>query len=145
MWRRPGWERDLVPELRDFERAMNRVFGAEYPRRAEYPPVNVWTGKDDIVVTAELPGLEAEDLDISIHGDLLTLRCTGKEAPAQEGETYHRRECAHGSFARSWRLPFEVERDKVEAKLQDGVLRLTLPRSEASRPRKVQIQTTQRR
>jgi HSP20 family protein len=110
--------------------------------QVEYPAINVWTGKDDVVLTAELPGIEPDDLDITVHGTMLTLRCSPKEQQRGDGETYHRRECRHEGFARSWLLPFEVDADKIEAKLENGVLRLTLPRSEASKPKKVEIQTT---
>jgi HSP20 family protein len=123
---------------------MNRMLGDLYPTRAEYPPVNIWTGKDDIVLTAELPGLEPGDLDIAVHENVVSLRCAPPEKPpqSQEGVTYHRRECAHAGFSRSRRLPFEVDPDKVEAKLENGVLKLTLPQSEASKPKKIEIKPT---
>ena len=132
---------ELWSSFDEFDRAMNRMLGDLYPTRAEYPPVNIWTGKDDIVLTAELPGLEPEDLDISVHENVVSLGCVprGKQRQSQEGVTYHRRECAHAGFSRSWRLPFEVNPDKVEAKLENGVLKLTLPQSEASKPRKIEI------
>lgn len=142
IWRRPALRRwDPWSDFGNFERAMNRVFGDLYPTRTEYPPVNIWTGKDDVVLTAELPGLESDDLDISVHENMLTLRCSPKEEQreAREGEMYHRRECMHAGFSRSWRLPFEVDGNKVEAALKDGILKLTLPRSEASKPKKIQI------
>jgi HSP20 family protein len=128
----------------DFDRAMNRMLGDLYPTRAEYPPVNIWTGKDDIVLTAELPGVEPDDLDISVHENVVSLSCAPREKqqPLQEDVTYHRRECAHAGFSRSWRLPFEVDPDKVEAKLENGVLKLTLPQSEASKPKKIEIKAT---
>ena len=128
----------------EFDRAMNRMLGDLYPTRAEYPPVNLWTGKDDIVLTAELPGLEPGDLDISVQENVVSLHHAPQEKPQQpqEGVTYHRRECAHAGFSRSWRLPFEVDPDKVEAKLENGVLKLTLPQSEASKPRKIEIKAT---
>jgi HSP20 family protein len=128
----------------EFERAMNRVFGDMYPTRTEYPPVNIWTGKDDVVLTAELPGVEPGDLDISVHENMLVLRSAAKEEPQKqtEGEAYHRRECIHPSFSRSWRLPFEADGDKAEARLQNGILKLVLPRSEASKPKRVQIKAT---
>ncbi len=138
---RPGepWSR-----FDEFDRAMNRMLGDLYPTRAEYPPVNLWTGKDDIVLTAELPGTEPEDLDISVHENVVSLRCAPQEQPPRprEGVTYHRRECAHAGFSRSWRLPFEIDPDKVEAKLENGVLKLTLPRSDASKPKKIEIKAT---
>lgn len=143
VWRRPTWERSLWPDFDEFERAMSRIFGDLYTTRAEYPPINIWTAADDIVVTAELPGLEAGDLDISVHEKTLTMRCAQKEQEQAEGEMYHRRECAREGFTRSLRLPFEVDGDKVDAKLEDGVLRLTLPRSEASKPKKVQVKALQ--
>jgi len=128
----------------DFDRAMNRMLGDLYPTRAEYPPANIWTGKDDVVLTAELPGIEPDDLDISVHENVVSLRCAPREKPPQseEGVTYHRRECAHAGFSRSWRLPFEVDQDKVEAKLENGVLKLTLPQSEVSKPKKIEIKAT---
>jgi HSP20 family protein len=128
----------------DFDRAMNRMLGDLYPTRAEYPPVNLWTGKDDIVLTAELPGLEPGDLDISVHENVVSLHYAPQEKPQQpqEGVTYHRRECAHAGFSRSWRLPFEVDPDKVEAKLENGVLKLILPQSEASKAKKIEIKAT---
>ena len=109
---RPAGQRwDPWSDFSDFERTMNRVFGDLYPTRPEYPPVNIWTGKDDVVLTAELPGIEPDDLDISVHENTLTLRCTPNEKARepQEGETVHRRECVHAGFSRSWRLPFEVD------------------------------------
>jgi HSP20 family protein len=138
-WRRPAWERGLWSELRDFERAMNRVFGDVYPVRTEYPPVNVWVGENDIVLTAEMPGVNAEDLDISVQEKTLTLRCARKEQEVEEGATYHRQECPRGGFARSWQMPFEIEHAKVEARMENGILRLMLPRSEASKPKKVKV------
>ncbi len=138
---RPG---DPWSPFDEFDRAMNRVLGDLYPTRAEYPPVNIWTGKDDIVLTAELPGVESEDLDISVQENTVSLRCApkAKTSASEEGVTYHRRECAHAGFSRSWRLPFEVDPNKVQAKLENGVLKLTLPQSEASKPKKIEIKAT---
>jgi HSP20 family protein len=140
--RSPGGPRwDLWSEFGDFERAMNRVFGDLYPTRREYPPVNIWTGKDDVVLTAELPGLEPDDLDVSVQENVLTLRGAPKETEPTEGETVHRRECSRAGFSRSWRLPFEVDGDEVDAKIENGILRLRLPRSEASKPKKIEVKT----
>ena len=134
---------DPWADFGDFERAMNRVFGDLYPTRTEYPPINVWTGKDDVVLTAELPGLDPDDLDVSVQENTLTLRCAPqeKERQPQEGETVHRRECVHAGFNRSWRLPFDVDGDKVDAKLENGILKLTLPRSAASKPKRIEVKT----
>ena len=132
---------DLWSPFDNFDRAMNRMLGDLYPTRAEYPPINVWTGKEDIVLTAELPGVEPEEFDISVHENVVSLRCAPREKQpsSEEGLTYHRRECAHAGFSRNWRLPFEVDPDKVEARLENGILKLTLPQSEASKPKKIEI------
>jgi HSP20 family protein len=135
---RPG---DSWSPFDQFDRAMNRMLGDLYPTRAEYPPANIWTGKDDIVLTAELPGIEPDDLDVSVQENVVSLHCAPKEKSpqSQEGVTYHRRECAHAGFNRSWRLPFAVDPDQVEAKLENGILKLILPQSEASKPKKIEI------
>ena len=71
----------------------------------------------------------------------MSLHCAPpeKQQQSEEGVTYHRRECTHAGFSRSSRLPFEVDPDKVEAKLENGVLKLLLPQSEASKPKKIEI------
>jgi HSP20 family protein len=135
------WQWDPWSEFGEFERAMNRVFGDLYPTHSEHPPVNIWTGKDDIVLTAELPGIQSGDLDIAVHENTLTLRYAPQEQTQEqkESQTYHRRECVHAAFSRSLRLPFEADGDKADARLENGILKLTLPRSEASKPKKVQV------
>jgi HSP20 family protein len=122
---------------------MNRLFGDSYSRTArEYPAVNLWRGDEDVLLTAELPGLQAGDLDISVQDNTLTLRGERKPDTLQEGETYHRQERGTGSFVRSIQLPFEVDPDKVEARLEKGILRLTLPRAEADKPKKIAVKST---
>jgi HSP20 family protein len=125
-------------------RDMNRLF-ADWPARSAwnvapgYPAMNVWTNEEGVVVTAELPGMNPEDIDISVQDDTLTLR--GNRAPdeMEEGATYHRRERACGSCSRTLRLPFQVEASAVEATFKNGILSLTLPRAEADKPRKIAI------
>ena len=122
---------------------MNRLFGESTGwATREYPAVNLWTGNEDIVVSAEIPGMESTDLDITVHENTLTLRGSRKIDKLQKGETYHRQERGNGSFVRSVQLPFAVEADKVEAKLEKGILSLTLPRAESEKPKKIEIKTT---
>jgi HSP20 family protein len=104
-----------------------------------YPAMNVWTNEESAFVTAELPGINPEDIDISVQNDTLTLR--GNRAPdeVQEGGTYHRRERGSGSFTCSFQLPFQVQSDQVEASYAKGILRITLPRAEADKPKKIAI------
>jgi HSP20 family protein len=121
---------------------MNRVF-ANMPASSEsritpgYPAMNVWTNEDGVVVTAELPGIDPDALDIAVVENTLTL--SGEREPVElgEGEVYHRRERGYGKFTRSFQLPFNVEADKVQAVYEKGVLNITLPRAEADKPRKI--------
>jgi HSP20 family protein len=104
--------------------------------------MNVWANPDGAVVTAELPGVNPEDIDVSVVGETLTL--TGSRTPEElkEGEKYHRRERGQGKFTRTFQLPFPVEADKVEAVFEKGVLHISLPRAEADKPKKISIKAT---
>jgi HSP20 family protein len=101
--------------------------------------MNVWTNEEGGVVTAELPGVDREDIDISVQDDTLTLRGTRKRDEPEEGGTYHRRERGTGAFARTVQLPFRVEAGEVEATFESGVLNITLPRAEEDRPKRIAV------
>jgi HSP20 family protein len=103
--------------------------------------MNVWVSQDGVVIDAELPGAEPKDVDISLTGDELTIRGTVNAADAAEDETYHRRERPAGEFARTLRLPFLADTDSVRAQYKNGVLRLTVPRPEEEKPRKIEVTT----
>jgi HSP20 family protein len=100
--------------------------------------MNVWTDEDSAVVTAELPGVILEDLDISVEDNTLTLRGT-RQPEEVEGATYHRRERRHGKFARTFQFPFRVDAEKVDATFKSGVLSIVLPRAEEDKPRKITV------
>ena len=130
-------------ELRSLQREMNRLFdgyegGAPISR---FPALNVWGNDERVVVTAELPGLEVEDIDISVVNNQLTIKGERKGDKPAEGAICHRNERGEGAFVRTVRLPFAVENDKVEAKYDKGVLTITLPRSEATKPKRIEIKT----
>jgi HSP20 family protein len=120
---------------------MNRLFdghdsGTELSR---FPALNVWGNADRIVVTAELPGLQAEDLDLNVVNNQLTIKGERKgDKPAEEA-VCHRCERQTGSFVRTVRLPFAVENDKVTAGYENGVLTIVLPRHEATKPKRIEI------
>ena len=95
-------------------------------------PVSVHEDKDNLRVTAELPGVAREDVNVELTDDVLSLGATRKVSGAEGGETV--------SFARSFNLPYAVQADKISAELKDGILRLTLPKAEAAKPRKIAIQ-----
>jgi HSP20 family protein len=101
--------------------------------------MNVWTDTDSAVVTAELPGVSLEDIEITVEDDTLTLRGDRQRETPEEEATYHRRERRFGSFLRTFSLPFRVDSERVDATLRNGVLSISLPRAEEDKPRKITI------
>jgi HSP20 family protein len=120
--------------------AMTRVlWGQRSGESTQYPALNAWTNQNQAIITAEIPGIDADTLDINVIGDTLTLRGTREPEPIKEGETLLRGERNLGSFSRSLQLPFQVDAPKVTARAKNGVLIITLPRAEAEKPRKVAV------
>ncbi len=101
--------------------------------------MNVWTNENGAVATAELPGFVPEDIDISVVGDTLTVSGHREPEDVGEGARYHRRERGCGRFTRSFQLPFQVDGDAVDATFERGVLRVTLPRAEEDKPRRIEV------
>ena len=102
------------------------------------PAANVWEQDVVLLVEMELPGIKSDQVDVSVSGGELTVKINRPEV-VQEGVTYHRRERPVGSLARVLRLPIEVDADRVEAELRDGVLLITLPKAESAKPRKITV------
>ncbi len=139
VWRFGGMM-DSVREMQRMQGEMNRVFsGIGQSLSQEVPPVNAWVGEADVIVAAELPGVDPGKVDISVVGDTLTISGSREAEALKEGESYHRQERDHGRFSRSFQLPFHVEAGKVEAKYDRGILQMTLPRAEADKPRKIAV------
>jgi HSP20 family protein len=124
--------------MHKIQQQLNRILTAsESP--GEFPAVDVWVSETGAIMRAELPGIEAEDVDVSLNNDALTIKGSRKPHEAKDGETCHRQERSFGQFARTLSLPFAVEADMVEAKFTNGILKITLPRAEAEKPRKISI------
>ncbi|HEY9733473.1 MAG TPA: Hsp20/alpha crystallin family protein [Drouetiella sp.] len=136
-------ENNLFDSLRDMQRvqsSLNRLLSASNPiNQAEFPLIDVWTSESGAIVRVELPGISPEDVEISLVKDTLTLRGSRSAEELKEGESRHRQERGFGQFARSIQLPFRVEGDEVEAKFNNGVLQITLPRAEAEKPRRITV------
>ena len=104
-----------------------------------YPPLNVWEDDDRLYVEAELPGLKREDLDVVVaDGDQLTIAGTRKPCGPPNG-SWLRQECGYGRFSRTITLPAAGDADAVEARYESGVLALTLPKSEAAKPKRIAV------
>ena len=130
-------------DARRLRHELNRLFsniGRDWPGLAGgYPALNVWQDQPTIYVEAELPGMDLNDLEIYVTGgDQLTIKGERKPIDAGNG-TWLRRERGFGQFVRVITLPVPVDADKVEARLTHGVLHLTLPKSEAAKPKKIPV------
>jgi HSP20 family protein len=112
------------------------------PTAAGFPPLNVWEDGDTLFAEAELPGVKSEDLEISVMAGDLTIQ--GRRGNTTgEGVAFHRQERGTGRFNRVVRLPFEVDAERVEASLRDGVLLVKLPKAESAKPKKITIRAAE--
>ena len=104
------------------------------------PAVDVSETEDSILVRAEIPGLEAKDLDLSILGDRLTIKGEKTKEQEEKGEHFHCTERCYGCFQRSFRLPTSVQPDKVEATFEKGILTITLPKTDEAKSKAIKIE-----
>lgn len=134
-----GWDPFL--EFRRLQNDINRAFAGLDSRQtaAGYPALNLWVSEHSAVVTAELPGIAPNDLDITVRDELLTIQGKREVPTGTEKAAWHRRERGYGSFARTIELPFKVDPDNVQARFQHGVLEIEMHRPEAEKPRKISI------
>jgi HSP20 family protein len=130
-------------EVDRLQREMNRLFEGYSPRRyraaPSYPAMNIWAQDESLVVTAEVPGVDPENIEVSVVNEMLTLSGERAPDPVEEGAQYHRQERGYGKFSRTIQLPFPVDAQKVEAVFKNGVLHITLPRKEEDKPRKIKV------
>jgi HSP20 family protein len=103
------------------------------------PSIDVSETKSDLVIKAELPGMDPKDIDISMNNGFLTIKGEKKHEREEKDENYHLVERSYGSFTRSVRLPREVQSDKITASFKNGVLRVTLPKSEEAKKKEIKI------
>jgi len=144
MWTLPtrrNW--NVWGDLDRLQREMNRAFepfgrGAGLPA-GEFPAVNIWTGEDAAVLTAEIPGVDLKDIEVTVKDNTVTIRGTRRAEAVAEGQGYVRQERGMGRFVRSFALPYHLESEKVEAEYRTGILRLTLPRAEADSPKRITV------
>jgi HSP20 family protein len=136
---------DDFPTLAGLRRQMNRLFDyfpgfAEGEAGFEWgPPVNIVETPETLVVTAEVPGLEPKDIELSIVGDTLTIRGEKRVEKEEKGKTWYRREIAGGKFARSFTLPTPIDADHVDAFHKAGLLTITLPKRMEARSKRIDV------
>jgi len=140
------WEpfRDLVSAQRDFDRLFREAFSpvageTELSTRSWAPPVDIYETEDAIVLKAELPGVDAKDVEVRVEDNTLYLKGERKFEKEVKEQNYHRVERSYGSFARSFSLPNSISADQVKAEFKDGLLTLTMPKREEAKPKTIKI------
>lgn len=136
---------NLAKTINDLSAAFNsnlpRFFADEGLVKGSWnPSVDVYETSDGIVLEADLPGLKAEDFELSIENNVLTLKGERKFEKKTDEGNYHRVERSYGGFTRSFTLPTTVDVNNVAADFKDGVLKVSLPRREETKPRQIQVQ-----
>ena len=130
--------------FRNLHREMNRFFETAPVRdsAARYPLINLFSNPEQALLTAEIPGVDPTDLEITLAKRQLTIVGVAKDAdPQVEGVVCHRKERACGGFSRTILLPFEVEEDAITAHFDRGILEVRLPRAEKSKPKTITVTT----
>ncbi len=142
-FREPG--RNPLGELEQLQRRMDRLFQQSYGTEGRpwpvgvYPLVNISEDRDYLYIRAELPGVKAEDLEITLQDNSLILRGERKIAAEEKQVNYHRRERESGFFRRIVALPAMVQGGNVEATCKDGILTIKMAKPEAVKPRKIEV------
>lgn len=141
----PTWRvRSPFGELERMRQQMDRLLegysGAPFRTSAGvYPAINLTEGENSYYVRAELPGVKAEDIDIQATQNTLSISGERVIADAAEGARYHRREREGGKFSRVFSLPGDVDPDRIEAKMVDGVLTVVIAKAEAAKPKQIKV------
>ncbi len=139
---------DPFRELKSLQDEMNRLFMSSVPRGfgeedlatgGWSPRVDIFESESELVLEAELPGMQRDDFEVSIENNVITLRGERKFEKKDESDNYHRVERAYGSFTRSFSLPRSVSAEGTTADFKNGVLRVTLPKKEEAKARKIEI------
>jgi HSP20 family protein len=140
-WSGDPWA-DFGRLRREMDEVFGRLAGARGPGRGTpFPPVNLYETADGYVLSAELPGLEPKDVDLSIEGNRVTLRGERKIAVPDDKQTsLHRRERQSGIFRRTVELPAHADPEKAQALYRNGVLWLRIPKAPEAQPRRISVQ-----
>lgn len=133
------FQSDMNRARDEMDRLFGRYTGRRFPLAASsYPLLNISEDDDRVYVEAELPGMEMNDLDILVQGNQLSIKGQ-RPKPSSEDKTWHRQERGYGKFSRLVELPFDLDQTKVEAQFRNGVLTITLPKREESKPRRIEV------
>ena len=120
--------------LEEIHRELNRAFDTAFA-----PALDVVEEQENFLVKVDLPGLSKDDVSVTIQDNFLTIKGERKHEVEKKEANFHHRECVHGTFARTIELPTRVDAGKVEATFRDGVLHVTLPKSEEAKPKEIKV------
>ncbi len=134
----PGFE-DFPTSIRVFEDVMNRMFNEPAGIRPWTPPVDIVENENELVLTADVPGVKMDAIDIKLEDGTLTISGNREFVSEKKEGGYHRMERAYGKFQRAFSLPESVDAEKVAAAYDNGVLRVTLPKKEIAKPRSIKV------
>ncbi len=125
-----------------FEESLQRGHGSErLDRGAWMPAVDIYETDNEIILSAELPGMEEKDVDVEVQGNVLTLKGERTVDSGVKQESFHRLERAYGSFSRSFTLPQTVDQSAISASYNRGVLEIKMPKTEKAQPQQIKIET----
>lgn len=144
---------DPFEELREMQRSLDRLFdeltGRRPVRRREArepvvwePAVEVYETDQEVVVRAELPGVDPKNVNVTVQDNTVTIEAEAKEEQEERGRNHLRRELRYGQFCRSLALPAEVKADQAKATYRNGVLELRVPKSERAKPKQVKVEVS---
>jgi HSP20 family protein len=145
--RRHHWGRNrawstgsFVSDMRRLEHEMDFLFGGTRgPNRSDYPPLNAWVGDEGLIVTAEIAGVDPDDIQLTVENETLILSGTREVEELPENARHRRRERGFGEFSRTLELPFRIDASSIEATAGNGVLQIVLPRLPEEKPRKISV------
>ncbi|HEX5364946.1 MAG TPA: Hsp20/alpha crystallin family protein [Gallionella sp.] len=143
---------DPFKELEDVSNRLNQIFGRSLARTeptqnmlamADWEPsVDISETDTAYLIKGEIPGVKKEDVKITIQNGMLTIQGERKQEKEEKGKKFHRVECSYGSFMRSFRLPGDTDESKVEAEFKDGMVSVTLPKSEKAKPKAIEVKVS---
>ncbi len=136
-------QHDPLASLRYFEDAVTRLMSEPRTGRPWSPPVDILETENDLVLKADLPDLQLEDIDVRVENQTLSIKGERRFEKEASEKGYHRIERSYGTFVRSFAVPNSVDSDKVSADYKNGVLTVTLPKKENAKPKQVKVEVKQ--
>jgi len=136
------WDMDILSEMERLRREMNGLFSnySSTSGPSTYPLMNVYDDKDNILVTAELPGLTKEQVNITFSDGILTVSGKQQHLAKTKGMTVVRKERSEGDFEKTLRIPTKIKQDAIKASFSNGILSVTMPKAEEVKPKTIAIE-----